>query len=568
MKRNKFLIFKLFNFYIVVAALLLTSCGNMLETESDLVEYEKDNTLNHAVDSFYTVMGIVNKMQIIADRTVLLGELRSDLVKTTDAASSDLKRLSAFNFSEDNVYNQVSDYYAVINNCNYFLEHVDTTLQRRGRQLFKNEYAAVKGFRAWTYLELVKAYGQVPLVTKPLMTERAAVEAMNGQRSTIQEVCEYFINDLTPYADVEMPVYGEVGGYSSDEFFIPIKALLGDLCLWAGRYTESARWYNSYLNDKKEPVRMNVNNRVHWTTVTDFLRPSDGYSTSGAEILSAIPMEMRIFDGIISDLSNVFNSTLENNYFYQVTPSQAMRQISADQINVIEYKTATTTDTVEAPRTGLSDGLLVGDLRLYSNFYQSSIGTQDPYSEYSSMRQSIYKVRTLGVTTYRKSMVYLRYAEALNRAGYPQSAFAILKYGLCDENINAYVDSLERESAADLIAFDKTIFTRETTIGIHSRGSGDSECNAHYVLPMPQTSLPSRQDTINYQIPLVEDIIVTEMALEGAFEGNRYYDLMRVSLRRSDPSYLADAVSRRNGETDESLRTLLKNTSNWYLPLP
>ena len=46
----------------------------MLETESDLVMFEEDNTLNHATDSVYSVMGIINKMQVIADRVVLLGE--------------------------------------------------------------------------------------------------------------------------------------------------------------------------------------------------------------------------------------------------------------------------------------------------------------------------------------------------------------------------------------------------------------------------------------------------------------------------------------------------------------
>ena len=34
-------------------------------------------------------------------------------------------------------------------------------------------------------------------------------------------------------------------------------------------------------------------------------------------------------------------------------------------------------------------------------------------------------------------MVYLRYAEALNRAGYPQSAMVILKYGLCQRECHA-----------------------------------------------------------------------------------------------------------------------------------
>ena len=75
---------------------LLTSCADMLDTTSELVEFEEDNTLNHPTDSVYSVMGIINKIQTIADRTVLLGEVRSDLMSVTDAATTDLKRLAAF----------------------------------------------------------------------------------------------------------------------------------------------------------------------------------------------------------------------------------------------------------------------------------------------------------------------------------------------------------------------------------------------------------------------------------------------------------------------------------------
>ena len=87
------------------------------------------------------------------------------------------------------------------------------------------------------------------------------------------------------------------------------------------------------------------------------------------------------------------------------------------------------------------------------------------------------------------------------------------------------------------------------------------------MLPQPDKELPTRADTVNYQIPRVEDMIITEMALEGAFEGNRFNDLMRVAIRRNDPAYLANIVSRRNEKTDETLRQLLMNTNNWYLPL-
>jgi hypothetical protein len=540
----------------------------MLETSSDLVEYEKDNTLNHATDSVYSVLGILNKMQLIADRSVLLGEARGDLMRTTESASADLKRLAAFDLNESNKYNAVSDYYAVINNCNYYIAHADTSMQRRGRRLFIQEYAVVKAYRAWTYLQLVTAYGRVPLVTEPLMTEKAARDAVNGTYTDIAGICNFFIDDLTPLVGVELPYFGTINNFNSQLFFIPMRVLLGDLCLWAGRYQEAAKWYHEYLTYQDDPHPLS-STRSYWPSVAEMTYPTTGYSvTNTNEALSFIPMEARVFDGVVSDLPNIFNSTRETHYYFQLEPSRAMRRLSSAQVYCYENKTDVRRDTIYVPKTGLMDDMLAGDLRLYTNYSLRSTGGKDEYSEDNPERQTIKKIWDDRVPTTRLTMVYLRYAEALNRLGLPQSAMVVLKYGVCPENFSEYVDSTEQVNAGDLITFDRLVFRQANALGIHSRGCGDSQANAYFVLPQPANALATRQDTVNYQIPLVEDMIIDEMALEGAFEGYRFYDLMRVALRRGDASYLADPVSRREGDVDEQLRTLLMDTKNWYLPLP
>ena len=550
----------------------LTSCSKMLETESDLVEFEEDHTLDHATDSVYSVMGIINKMQIIADRVVLLGEVRGDLVQTTDAANSDLKALSAFDFGGKNRYNQISDYYAIINNCNYYLAHIDTTMERRGRNLFIREYAVVKSYRAWTYLQLALAYGEVPLILKPLMTEKDARDAMNQPRADIKTICETFINDLTPYVGVNLPDFGTVNSMNPKDFFIPMRALLGDLCLWAGRYQEAARWYHDYLTDKYEPIEMSTQS-INWMSSTQFVNIRNGYApTSSREVLCYIPMESRVFDGTISQLPNLFNSTTENNYFYELTPSAGMARISADQVYCFEESLpgATTKDTLYAPRSGFLRAEMAGDLRYYSNYSLRAYGQQNEYSEYNSYMQNIDKIVSSRISLYRRSMVYLRYAEALNRAGYPQSAFTILKYGIYDDVLKNRVDTVELKQAGDLVYFDPELFRFDGRYsGIHSLGSGDTHANAFYELPQPTEQLATRQDTVEYQIPRIEDMIITEMALEGSFEGYRFNDLMRIALRRNDPAYLADPVSLRYGvmNADAELRQKLMNPKNWYLPL-
>ncbi|MBQ9668896.1 MAG: RagB/SusD family nutrient uptake outer membrane protein [Prevotella sp.] len=549
----------------------LTACSDMLDTDSELVEFQEDNQLNSPTDSVYSVMGIIYKLQTLADRTVLLGEVRADLVAPTEYANADLKALAGFDDSgTQNRYNQISDYYAVVNNCNYYLATVDTALQKRGQRVFEAEYAAVKAFRAWTYLQMAKVYGSVPLVTEPLLTEREAEDAMMLQPQSIVQICNYFIDDLRPYVDTKLPQYGNINNQSSQKFFIPVRALLGDLCLWAGRYQEAATYYHDYLTLRTNPITTGTS-RAQWSSQTNDFRTvyrsfsSTLSSSSQSECLAYVPMESSEYEGVYSQLANTFNSTLTNNYYAQVSPSKALMALSASQNYCMLYRTSDSQiDTLYAPKQNLLEPYQEGDLRLY-DYYRWSVVNQDQNSKYSAQRQTINKLNADGVTLYRRNVVYLHFAEALNCAGYPQSAFAVLKYGLYDQVIRERIDSIERAQAGDLLAFDVNVFSEQNMQGVHSRGCGDADADPLYTLPMPAQSLASRADTVAWQQPLVEDYIVNELALETAFEGQRYYDLMRIALRRNDPAYLAAPIARRNGETDMTLYSKLLDSTNWYL---
>lgn len=570
------------NIAIAATALLFTvSCGDMLDTDSGIVEFEKDNRITEASDTVYNMLGIINKMQVVAERNAIVGEVRSDLVSITDKASADLKALADFTATTENSYNRVSDYYAVINNCNNFIAKADTTLSLKGIKVFKREYVAAKVFRAWAYLQAVQIYGKLPLVTEPVYSESQAEREMQKAPSDIKTICSYLAEDLKPYVNERVPNYGS--NIIPQRAFIPVRVMLGDLYLWAEDYENAAKSYYDYLTlqENPQPTEMMYN---RWGTnskeFTEENSPSMEYRIMGSpwydhtEAISNITLESQPYYGNQTQLYYLYNSDVDhNNGYASLRPSKQMREIFKRQHYTHLYiDNSNHRDTVGGPTTDqLGDyyKYIQGDLR-YHCFYSDREVNRDEYSPYSPLMQTVDKFTASGFNIYRRSMIYLRFAEALNRLNYPQTAMAILKYGLCQTYINEHIDETERLAAARFLTWDPVKFTTSNTMGIHGHGCGYVECDTvYYILPQPATALATRQDTVAYQVPLVEDMIIEEMALEGAYEGNRFYDLMRVALRRNDPNYLAERVALRDGTgtPNATLLDLLKTTSNWYLPV-
>jgi len=576
------------------------SCSDFLYDDSDQVAYADRNLLTDDADTLWAVAGIMNKMQVIADRTILLGEVRGDLVTLTNDASADLRALADFSLNSStsstpqlpnfsNKYNQPRDYYAVINNCNYYLANADTTLRNsRNERVFLKEYAAVKAFRAWTYLQLVLNYQHVPLITEPVLSMEDAEK--NFPRVDINEVCRYFIADLLPFADIETPSYGPIRNTDSKLFYYPVKALLGDLYLWNGQYREAAQSYYSYISTRNGtntayPLSTNavrfIGNDSRWMSTRDSWSPMfrQESNSSNSELITMIPGDSIPSEGNYSELRNLFNTTEDNDYTCSIVPSQAIIGLSAAQ-KYCHYTTGG--EYVYAP-----DGLTnyhTGDLRL-SSVYTAASGSATGITV-NGKRVTNYSVigkyQTRNVHILRRAMVWLRLAEALNRAGFPRFAFQILKTGVNNSVIAQQVLPYYPADSAFIASFNfpNTLYVLETTagmatentMGLHSRGSGYTAANESYAFLEDSTLIAERptvspSEILTAQTEYVEDLLIDEEALELAFEGQRFYDLMRIALRRNDPACLATRIARRTGTVNPALQTRLMDPANWYLPI-
>lgn len=534
MKLKKFI----YSFAVVAAAVsMTTSCDDMLDKGNDNVVYAKDFIPNNPADTVTSVMGILNKLQAISVRNNLLGEVRADLVTVNSNASTDLKNLANFDADvtgEDdaNIYNVPRDYYAVINNCNYFLAYADSTAGNvnRNEKYFEAEIAQVHSIRAWTYLQLVLAYGKVPLVITPVLTKLES--DAQYPMADLAQICDYFIQDLKPYYGKRYPDYGNIGGDIDPKMcFFPTQVVTGDLYLWLAAVNQdkeaakqAAKAYYDYIVwDLSGKSKLTTNSsRYSWSasslTSSRFQSPNGNLNSGSSSVwgstyctdITKIPMDSAAADGFYNELRNLYNTTNNEELVEaSISPSKVLKELSASQ-EYVDYDS--NKDTVTVLPSSFEEEQVekgyVGDLRYQGNY--STVDMKYNSKEYEF--QYIRKHSSQHVGIYRNTQIYLRLAEALNYAGYPRFARSILTMGLnnlvIDNEVSRYYTSASDSTFISYFDFNAIDFkpyaeaysitsdaygviTRVTPVlrtraedvnmlGIHSRGSGLAFLNTNY----------------------------------------------------------------------------------------
>jgi starch-binding outer membrane protein, SusD/RagB family len=545
-----------------------TSCSDFFDSDSKSVVKTDGQVYTSEQEARSGMFGLLQGLQTVGDNYVLMGELRGDLMTTTSNSSQELHDISEFDAKGDNSYLKERQWYALVNNCNYYINHLDTAVTQLEKGVsvkFMRPYMAqAKAIRAWSYLNLCLDYGSVRYTTQPILESQDAKDKAQVQDLKLEQLLPLLITDveqaeeLLPakqgaadtwvagYSDPGFTASTTYGSYMARQLMFPLRFILGELYMWNEDFEKAAQAYYDliYMDRLALCSYRNLYNSTG-TAVSTRNWASQFSGFNYADILTAIVFSSDYKDNA-SQLYSMANSQ------YVIAPSQAL----IDNFNAQFYYT---------------NRAIAGDLRglygTYSLRSNTTTGVDDAYiTKYGSMTASSNRY----VSPCRASLIWLRYAEAVNRLGKPKLAFyGFLKYGLSAYIINLYrdKDALRGEITGEpWMDFGQDApdgataeLFKNNNRGFHARGCGNTDMNETYQIE-EQSSL---QDSILW----VEDQLVNEYALETALEGNRFHDLMRISHYRHDASYLANKVAAKfSGSMRDKIIGKLSDQSNWYLP--
>jgi len=532
-------------FLILIFPVILAGCDALLNVDSERFVFEEEHRMGSANDTLYSMFGVLTQLQKLSDSYVILGELRADLMDVNENSNRFLKEVNNFDFTEDNPYsNNIRDYYAVINNCNYIIHNIDTSIVKGGVKVMYRNMAAAKAVRAWTYMQLMLNFGKATYYDKPILTLDDALKTY-PEYTDMKELAALLINDLKPWKDAGIPNFGSLGTFNSRLAFFPIRFLLGDLYLWRGEYEQAANEYRDMMffnrilltNAFRSTLQVvnaafTGNATVNWVNIFSF-----GSNEQITNLLSSNQYR----------LAFTIDSLAEQR---QIIPSQ----LAVNNWNSQRYIHSATLDTLVDMRWL---GSIARDFRINNNM-EAELTNNYSIQKFNLLNDE--QSLTKQVLLYRAGLLYLRYAEAVNRMGKPNLAMAVLKNGLRASTINSnlLVPPAEKDSILpNYMNFADERFTNN--IGVRARGCGNVNLDTvHFVIPK---NMRDRDSIIHY----VEDLIINEAALETAFEGNRFHDLMRVAIRRNNNAYLADKIAEKHVNNKEAIRTKLMDRKNWYL---
>jgi len=592
---------RLFSLLSVLLILTGISCKKVFDIKPES-QVDQSQAYRNVYDADAAVIGIYGKVMKVAKQYMLWNELRGDLMDITANSDLYLRQLSEQNVTGNNPYINPQPFYDVILNCNDALKNFKIMLQQNKLKTdeFNQRYSDVGAIRSWLYLQLGVHFGNIPYVTDPLEQVSDLHDPSKFPMVPLNQLIDSLVKFTEALPFLENYPSGTnlvttVDGYPTSKFFINKNMLLGDLYLWQGQYDKAAirfrkvmdingpvgndaLWYNQYKisNNAANPSLSSINysraqdfsslnyGPVSWRNL--FERPATDNDFNW-EWIWALP-----FDKNFAPTDPFIDLFSINGGSYLVRPSQQAIDNWNSQTQVFTFTGGTATAPVVFGDNFPFDSRGVFTYRYINgqpvimkylyNYLNASTATADCLPFNILIEQGKWFLA-------RAATLHLHFAEAANRAGYPKVAYALVNRGIGFtydpvpggttgrdvtniQNTNFLPDPYKFDARnGDAPPFRSSWYRN---FGIRGRAN------------LKVVTLPATDSVTN-----VENMILDENALELAYEGERWPDLLRIAIRRNDPAYIADKIYNKliksglsAGAAGQARSKLM--AKDWFLP--
>ena len=586
-----------------VVAVMLTalSCNKILDVKPES-QVDQSQAYRNVYDADAAVIGIYGKVMKLAKQYMLWNELRGDLMDITMNSDVNLRALSEHNARADNPYVNPQPFYDVIINCNDALKNFTIMLHQSKLKAeeYNQRYSDIGAIRSWLYLQLGIHFGTIPYVTDPL----EQVGDLHDPAKFPMIPLNQLIDSLVKFTET-LPYLGNypngtnlqttVDGYPTSKFFINKNILLGDLYLWQGQYNKAATafrrvmdingpvgndalWYNQYKisNNASNPSTSSINyaraqdftslnyGPVSWRNL--FERPVTDADFNW-EWIWVLPFDNRFAP--VNPFIDLFSISGGS---YLVRPSQQAIDYwnSETQIFTLTGGTATApavfADNFPFDSRGIFTYRYINGqpviMKYLYNYLNASLPTSDNQPFNMLTKQGKWFLS-------RAATLHLHFAEAANRDGYSRVAYALVNRGIGysfdsipglggTRNITNWQNTL---SLPDPYRFDARNGDAPSFRASWYRNFGIRGRANLKLVTLPATD----------SVTTVENMIINEDALELAYEGQRWPDLLRIAIRRDDPSFIADKIYNKliksglsAGAAGQARAKLM--AKDWFLP--
>ncbi|MBK6935967.1 MAG: RagB/SusD family nutrient uptake outer membrane protein [Chitinophagaceae bacterium] len=566
---------------LLLAGVLMTGCKKVFDLQPQ-DQLDQANAYQNVYDADAAVLGIYGKFMGLADRYVILNELRGDLLDYTANANEALRQVSTHTVTTGNPYTDPRPFYEVIINCNDALENFKIMVagKKMTEAEYNQRYSDIGALRSFLYLQLGIHFGEIPYVTSSLRNVDEVKNTANYPRLKFDVLLDSLISFTAalPYKDLYPSGSNlnlTVDGYQTQKFYINKKIMLADLYLWKGDYLQAATWYRQVMEyastafgfgeDFFSYYRLGWagghNHYVSYSRAGDAstLLYNDGWrimfeqpygsASLNREWIWVLPFDSKFKPD--NSLIKLF-SPIGGNYL--VKPSNEIFDLWSGENQLVAQGGSIPYDARKLLSTATINGQPVAMKYLYNYINYATMAPFDPLTKNGKW------------FLYRQSHMHMRFIEAANRSGKHR-----LSWGLWNNGIAGAYPA----PTSDVTLYHNTL-SESYPFNFDARNSGNSGVPYYRADWYRNIGIRTRANLLPVAIPAsdsliaIEDGVIKEGALENAFEGTRWPDLVRVALRRNDPAFLADKIYNKllkDGSGNASaVRTKLMDPANWYLP--